>query len=166
MRKEVILAILLGLVMGLIITYGIYRARTSFESASNNPFAPSPTPATSLEQTSGHLVLITPEDESVTANPELTITGTTLPKSIVVIFVNDTYSITSADETGNFSEKVTLADGSNFISIHSLDENGQSTQVDRTVVVAEETGDQINTPESTPSATPTTKAATTSGTRR
>lgn len=131
MKKELFLAVLIGLSLGLIITYGIYTARTSLlrprsTDASASP-ATTPSPETSV------VVLHSPEDESVVTVAELTIAGTTIPKTIVVIVVDDQDTITLADESGNFSTTVTLKPGANIVLVSQFDENGVETHLERIV---------------------------------
>lgn len=152
MTKEMVLAIVIGLTVGLLLTYGFYRARvmvsgpatTSTTQTTNTPL-PSPSAV-------GTLVLISPEDEVVLTEKTLTIAGTTLANAQVVIFVNNEESLTTADSSGNFSTERQLVSGSNVITVHSIDENGNATTVERTVIVANP--ELLNTQEASPSASP------------
>lgn len=139
MRKEIVLAIVIGLGVGLILTYGFYLARTALQRDPDNNLgqetntSPSPDPSGN-----GTLSLISPVDESVQSSSSITIAGTTIVDSFVVIFVNDEEFITTADESGNFSIETELEDGSNVITVHAIDEDGNETIVERTVTVVEE----------------------------
>lgn len=132
MKKEVVIAILIGLLLGLIITVGFYRARQP-KIASNSNLVNQATPLP--EAGTGKLSLLSPEDGLVTTNTALTIAGSTEPNSFVVIFVDNKELITTADATGNFSVQVTLTVGSNSISVYAVDEDGQKAQLEHTVVV-------------------------------
>lgn len=137
MRKEVLFAILLGLVLGLIITYGVYRARTSLQEGPN----PSPTPAATVDPdspTQTSLVLSAPTDETIQDSPAVTVAGTTDPNSFVVVVLNDDETITEADESGNFSVEETLAEGANVILVFSVNEDGQTVTQERTVIYTTE----------------------------
>ncbi len=155
MTKEMVLAIVIGLTVGLLLTYGFYRARvmvigpvsTPTTQSSNSPL-PSPSAV-------GTLVLINPEDEAVLTEKTLTIAGTTLANAQVVIFVNNEESLTTADTSGNFSTERQLVSGSNVITVHSIDENGSATSVEKTVIVANP--ELLNTQDATPSASPSTR---------
>lgn len=136
MKKEVLVAILVGLSMGLIITFGVYRVRNSIAEA----------PATNLVETTEEtqetvvptmLALHSPEDGIVQVEKELTVTGTTTPNSFVVLFINDTDFISDADESGNFSFKAELEDGANIIRVHVLDNEGSTIVEERLVVVSD-----------------------------
>ncbi|MCB9813607.1 MAG: hypothetical protein H6772_04335 [Pseudomonadales bacterium] len=137
MKKEVLIAIFVGLSMGLIITFGFYRVRTSITD----------TPTTDLTQdiTTGletakptMLALHSPEDGLIQTENELTVTGTTTPNSFIVLFVNDEDFISNTDDSGNFSFKIELNDGPNILRIHVLDESGETTVEERLVVVSDE----------------------------
>ncbi len=152
MKKEVFIAIFIGLLLGVIITYGVYRARVSIEptpdqnviNASASPL-PDTSPLTSLSITS-------PEDEIIQSTPGITVTGTTQPDSFVVILVNDDPTITTADQSGGFSVESELETGSNVIAIHSIDEDGNSVVEERTVVYTTQSLEETQ-PEATQSAT-------------
>lgn len=141
MRKEMIVAIVFGLILGLVLTYGFYRARLAM-GPRPNPIA-TPTPGTSASPTpnnNGQLTLLSPADESVQAERSTTITGKTIPNTTVVILVNDDEEITMADATGNFSQQRTLKSGSNVITITVLEESGALITAERTVIVANPEG--------------------------
>jgi hypothetical protein len=136
MKKEILLAVLIGLGLGLIITYGVYRARTSLtnpSTGSTESQVASPTPAS---QTS--LVITAPEDEIVQSTASITVAGTTTPNSFVVVLLDDEETITTADASGNFSVERQLSLGANVILIFSVDEDGNTAEVERTVVLTEE----------------------------
>jgi hypothetical protein len=135
MKKEIFIAIFVGLSMGLIITFGVYRVKNSLSVTPNTDFIEEDvnsdaTPTPTL------LALHSPEDGSIQTEKELTVTGTTIPNAFVVLFVNDTDFISNSDESGNFSFNVELEDGVNIIRIHVLDENGTSSVEERLVVLS------------------------------
>lgn len=145
MKKEILLAVLIGLVFGLIITYGIYRATISLSS----PTRPSTTTATPSPVDEAlinpNLTVISPQDESVVSDRTITVAGNTLAGSYVVIFINDTENITTPDSEGNFSIQAELESGSNIITVHAIDEDGTVSKQEITVVVV--------TPSPVPAAT-------------
>lgn len=136
MGKEVIAAIIVGLGLGLFITYGFYRVRTNLtETPVTDLSTPSAIPVESASPTV--LSIHSPEDGFIQVEDSLTISGTTIPQSLVVVFVNEEDTITTADETGNFAVESPLEKGSNIISVHVIDENGETTVESRTVIVTE-----------------------------
>lgn len=154
MKKEVFLAIFIGLSFGLLITYGVYQARLSLNNPEPKPSLEAELSPTPEGENTGKLAIFSPDDESVQKDTSLSVTGSTLPNNYVVIFVNDDETITTADESGNFSVEVTLEDGSNIITAYTLDEDGNSTKEIRTVIVTDETLlDENDSTEQTPEAT-------------
>ena len=137
MKKEFLLAIIVGLVMGLFITYGIYYSQkseeqtqitTTIEELEKNESSTEP-------EVNGLVTIYNPIDESIIEDNSTTVTGKTIAEAFVIIFVNDDPIITQADETGNFSKEVNLNDLANIIRVHAIDEDGQDYVVERTVVV-------------------------------
>ncbi len=137
MRKEVLLAILIGLVMGLFITYGVYQARQANDQKTTTDIQEleqEPEPTTSVEKT-GKLAIYNPKDETVIDSSAIKVTGKASANSYIVIYVNDKPTITKADETGNFSKEVELEQLSNVITVHSINEDGDKYEVKKTVIV-------------------------------
>ena len=133
MKKEIIFAILLGLSLGLIITYGVYRAKMTLQQPiqKEDKISPSTTPQPTNNSS---LLLISPEDEIITDLAKINVSGSTTPDSFVIIIVNNQDNITTADQTGNFSVEVELEAGSNVIRVHALKEDGTSIVEERTVI--------------------------------
>lgn len=136
MKKEVFTAIFLGLFLGLIVTYGIYRAS---QADTQQQVASLLDVDLEVEQTTlengnnGVLVINTPSHESVVSEQRQTISGNTLSNSFIVIYVNETPYITTADESGAFSLSADLRLGANIIGVHALNENGDETISEITV---------------------------------
>lgn len=132
MKKEVFFAIFLGLSMGLIVTFGIYTARSAFlKKTTTTDVAPTATPSVSPSDTS--LTLYSPEDESIQTSNLIKVTGTTFPEAHVIVFLNNAATITTADKSGNFSIETKLTDGSTVITVRALDDNGSQAEQRRTV---------------------------------
>jgi len=136
MKKEVIVAIFVGLSMGLIITFGVYRVKSSI---SEQPVADFIEDLEEIEATATPTILAlhSPEDKTIQTEKELIITGTTIPNTFIVTFVNNEDYISNSDESGNFSVKVELEDEENFIRVHVVDENSASVVEERLVVVSD-----------------------------
>lgn len=137
MKKEVLIAILIGFGLGLIITYGLYRMRSSFMQP--------PTQVATLpveenaggEETASVLALHKPDAGTVQTENTTTVTGTTFPESFVVLFINEDDVIVETDETGNFSYEATLTAGTNVIRAHAVSPEGETYTVERVVVVTD-----------------------------
>lgn len=136
MKKEVLLAIFIGLTMGLIITFGIYKAQT----AVNQPpvtDALDVTPEPKEEVAPTVIALHSPLQGTVQTNKDTIITGTTLPDSNIVIFINNRETITKSDKSGNFTLNTNLDNDTNIIRVYVVDEAGNSTMEERVVVVSD-----------------------------
>lgn len=158
MKKEVLLAVLIGLTMGLLITYGIYRV----QSAMNQP------PVTDVLETATEsaqtappptvIALHSPLQGAVQTSHEVIITGTTIPDSNIVIFINNDETITKSDKSGSFTHNATLEDGTNIIRVHVIDSDG-NTAVQERVVVVSNIFERLSSPDASVSAETATPAA-------
>jgi hypothetical protein len=135
MKKEVIIAIIVGLSMGLIITFGVYRVRNTITQKPVAEFEKETT--TQATATPTVLALHNPEDGIIVTETELTVTGTTVANSFIVVFINNEDYVSNSDESGNFAVKVILEDGVNIVRVHVLDENGTAVVEERLVVVSD-----------------------------
>jgi hypothetical protein len=138
MRKEVIIAIIIGLVMGLFITYGFYHSQRIPDISQVATIAELDTPEVEVVVKNGKLTIHNPEDETIQKESAVNVAGSTTPNSFVVIFINDTPFITQADETGNFGRDLELSPLANIITVHSIEESGEVNTAQRSVVVYDE----------------------------
>lgn len=134
MKKEVLIAIFVGLSMGLIITFGVYRVMSSITEKPVAEFVQET--QTEVTATPTVLALHSPEDGIIQTETDLTVTGTTIANSFIVVFVNDEDYISTSDESGNFTIKVELETGENIIRVHVVDVNVAHTVEERFVVVS------------------------------
>lgn len=144
MKKEVLIAVILGLVGGLIITVGMYRARQAGQTANPeatfqvlaSPAANIPT-QTSAPSQSG-LTVSSPTQDALVFTPTLNITGATQAEIPVVILHNEKEIIVFSDKQGNFSAQATLSSGANIFTIKAMLAGQNSVETTRTVVYARE----------------------------
>ncbi|MBU0975061.1 hypothetical protein KKD03_05175 [Patescibacteria group bacterium] len=136
MKKEVLIAIFVGLTMGLIITFGVYRVKKSITETPTANLEESP-PEAEVTTATTILALHNPENGTIQTEKELTVTGTTIPNAFVVLFVNDTDFISNSDESGHFSFKIELTNGTNVLRVHVLNDAGGVTVEERLVVVSD-----------------------------
>jgi hypothetical protein len=136
--KEPILAIVIGFIIGLVITFGIWTANKSLKQAQN--VTPSPTVAVETTPTvdttpgpsdtpktpTSSLLVSTPEDESIFNSASAKIAGSAPAKSIVTIVGSQNEQILQADAQGQFSTEITLESGYNLITITAFDPQGAS----------------------------------------
>lgn len=139
MRKEVITAVVFGLLLAFIITATINRASQVFKpKPATDPLAtPTPNPTAGTEKGSESLTLHSPEDGLVQTEKTVVVTGTTEPNRPVVLLVNQVEEISNSDDSGNFSFTANLQDGGNQLEIIVLHDDGSSATERRTIIVGE-----------------------------
>jgi len=141
MKKELLLAIIIGIVLGFSIT-GFFWAKKegklSFFSSTKSPSVeqnkkeatPTPTPTIGQKKETLFLEISEPENEAVVNQEELTIKGKTIANGTVIIIWEEGEDILVADENGEFSSEITLVGGENEIEISAYDNEGnQATKV-------------------------------------
>jgi len=133
MRKEVMIAIAVGLILGIIFTFGVYTANQAVKEKKTATTAkviqntPAPSPATGL-------IIDEPENNLVVNQTPLKIAGRTAPKATLVIYSEDNETFTQADEQGLFSANLVLTAGSNRIIVKSIDEENRQEEKKLTIV--------------------------------
>ena len=137
MKKEVILAIIIGIFVGLGITFLLYNARQALIPTNNSVTqSPEPTDEPTATPNNNLLVITQPEDQSVLTQAENKLTGSTLPNQIVVVFVNDSQEILQANDTGAFSTDIELENGSNVIRVVSVSSTGEKIEQEIEVILS------------------------------
>lgn len=157
MKKELFFAVFIGLAFGLLITYGIYTARSSI-LPEKDPL-PSPSPSASAAPVQSDLVVIVPEDEQATLDETVTVTGTAAPNAFVSIVTENVEELINSDDQGKFSREIPLEIGANIIVVTAIDQDGARAQSERTVIrlqealrtTTEETNQATNSSDATSS---------------
>lgn len=130
MRKEVILALIIGIIIGGVILYGLkianQSATTEVSETENTITNPTVTPTPSQD-----LIINTPENHTVTFEDQITINGKTLPNTNLAIITEDEDDLIQSDKQGLFSTTVDLTEGENKIIITAIisDENQPSKEL-------------------------------------
>lgn len=142
MKKEVFLAIFIGFILGLVITFGIWTANKSLQKMANQPdntvadasieTSPTPIPDNPISNTIS-LTISTPEDEFLTNSNTLKVTGKTLANAVVAIMSETGEVLVQADINGLFSADVSLEGGYNLITVTATDDKGNSSTQSLTV---------------------------------
>lgn len=154
MKKEVIIAIIIGFAIGLVITFGIYRAQQSLNL--ENTSSPEPNTniiiPTSPPETAPDITVASPENGSLIDTSQVRITGTTTPQALLSFIGSKDATTANADKQGNFSSIITLFEGVNSIIIESYDSAGNKSTETITLIFLPETNSISSTPN--PSAIP------------
>lgn len=135
MKKEIVLAIVLGFTIGLIITFGIYTAQKALQQQAHPPSSkteqssPPPQPLTST-----NLLISSPQHETISNQETIEIVGTASPQAHIVILTATSEYITQADANGHFTQPIELEGGANTIKIISIDQQNEETTKEISVI--------------------------------
>lgn len=137
MRKEVLVAVVIGAVLGLAIAFGIWRANQAF-SPKEKIATETETPAPQEEVAEGQLVIAQPQTGALVSQDKITVKGSAQPGSTIVILTNSGEAITTAGLSGNFEQEVELSGGANEITVVAYDKDGNESRKTVTVVYSTE----------------------------
>ncbi len=135
MKKEVLIAIIAGLVLGLVITMGIYTANRSLnqqraKKLMQNTPAPTTMPGNFNNKT---LNITSHESFDLMDTSALTLSGIAWPNAVVALISEADSQITRADAEGIFIFETRLIKGFNEIAVIASDETG-ATQTQNLVL--------------------------------
>lgn len=169
MKKEIIIAILVGSLVGLVITYGMYRAsqavkravsNTTTIDASTNPLdTASPDPEHPTQKDG--LNVTEPADNLLSADTTIHVSGKTYPNSAIEVLTTAGEIVGMSDATGTFSLAISLNPGANILIIRSQDNIHPQQELTRSVIYSTADLSASSAPDatSTPSASPKAKKA-------
>ena len=139
MRKEVVIVILVGILIGAIVAYGIYTAQSALKQHELKSQEILPKDNQEKTSPSSHTLSINePQDESIWDQEKINVNGTTTPKSVVTILTEENEYLLSADSEGYFNAEVGLTGGANTITVSSFDKQGNRAQQSVVVVYSTE----------------------------
>lgn len=131
------IAILLGLFLGLVFTYGVYTANQTIKDKKTEQteevvqLTPSPSPLVDL-------VIDSPQDYSVVTKNQVTISGKTDPENMLVVYSESSEVFGKADQSGLFSVDFPLVKGSNTINIANVDSQFGQEETKLTIVYSDQ----------------------------
>lgn len=131
MKKEVLIAIIIGFSIGLIIAFGLWTANKSLkkitppkENSASQETPISPTPLLSSLQ------INSPDKDFLSNQEKITVSGKTFADATIVIVYTEGEKIITADQDGQFSAEITLVGGVNEIKITAFYQDGnESSQI-------------------------------------
>ncbi len=125
MKKEVLIAIISGLILGLVITVGIYTANRSLNvQRAKKQMQSVPTPSLLPSTNNKSLNLTSHENFDLVDGSNLNLSGVALPGAIVALISEADNQIIAADKEGIFIFKTKLIKGFNEITLAAGDETG------------------------------------------
>lgn len=135
MPKEALIAIIIGFLFGLLITFGIYTANRSLkERAAPLASPPATSPTLASPPPVPTLVIDSPENESLVDEEEIIINGRTSPEAIIAIFTESNEHLLTASREGTFSASIRLIKGVNNIKVTAVDKMSQKVEKNLTIV--------------------------------
>jgi len=134
-KKEVVIAIIIGCLLGLVITFGIRSANQALLTAGNQT-TPTPTPdnttpvannTTPAPAVKSLLTITSPDNNYLSNSEKIIITGKTDPNMNVLLVYEEGEKIIVSDNNGDFSGDITLIGGQNQINVSVFDNIGNQT---------------------------------------
>ncbi len=131
MRKEVVFAIIVGLILGLVILYGIQIANQSSKQAVSTTVTPTPENSTTITPNPVSLTILSPQNHAVVSTATVKITGKTFSNSSVAISDSVDDALVTSGTDGNFTANLNLTGGGNIIKFTVLkpDQTTDSTKI-------------------------------------
>ncbi|MBI3290533.1 hypothetical protein HYZ78_04005 [Candidatus Microgenomates bacterium] len=138
MRKEVIVAVLLGGSLGLAIAFGVWRANLALKPQSTTSEQISATNSSSPTPVAGTLLVTEPEENSLVSTESITVRGKAEPRSTIVVTTPVDAKSVAADNSGNWIAELRLAAGANAVLVTAVSESGEELSTQITVTYSTE----------------------------
>lgn len=140
MRNELLVAIVTGILFGVVVAFGIWKANTTLNAKATSPVttqvlsqtetaSPTPTPAQKLE-----IELISPLSEDVVTQKTTTISGITQSKIWVSVASGNSYQLVKSHDDGTFKATLDLLPGIHQVLISAFDSEGKTIEKVATIV--------------------------------
>lgn len=135
MKKEVIIAIIVGLLIGLIFTFGISTANKSLNQQKVKKLTPdeSNNPLTTTKQPQKTLSITSHKNFDLINQSETILSGIAWPKAIIALMTETKTQLIQADTEGTFTFNFDLIKGYNEITVIATD-NTNNTQTQNLVL--------------------------------
>jgi len=138
MRKEILFAIISGIVFGLIIAFGIWRTNIALKdkktlSPATSSSTPSPQQNSNIE-----LAIAKPLDFDIIFENPVSLSGLTKSNALVVISTKERDFIVSPQSSGTFEKEFDLDPAINLLVITSVDDSGATFSKNLTLVYSSE----------------------------
>jgi hypothetical protein len=142
MRAEKVVLSFVAVMVGLIaagVAFYLYQATRTVPLQQTKPLAivPSPTPSESTDKE--HLFkLDNPKDEAVFDKKLITISGKTVPGTLITITTEDNDQVIKPADNGSFTTTQSIPDGTSIIYITAIFPDGTEKKEIRTVTFSTE----------------------------
>ena len=142
MRKEVLVAIAVGSLVGLIIAFGVWRANKAFSFSKIKSSIETTSQEGSKEdnkpKTPTSLVVTSPENSAILSSDKVKVEGSSTPEATIVLSSENYETITETNKDGEFKTEIELAGGVNQVKVASYDLNGNKQETSLTVIYSTE----------------------------
>ena len=132
MKKEVLIAIVIGFALGLIITFGLWSANRRMGQENEEEIQPTPTASiltpTPTPVPDFYLEITSPPNNYLSDQDSLEIKGKTNPETIVVFLYNEGEMILKSEQDGSFAGQIELVGGVNEVRISAFDQEGHEAE--------------------------------------
>jgi len=137
MRKEVIIAVVLGFLLGLVLTFGFWTANQAIKERktekTNKIITATPTPSPQVS-----FSINQPQNNLVTSNSKIEVAGQASPDSVIIAFSEDNQTFCVSDPDGFYSLSFPLVKGSNKITVKSINKLDEVEEKNLMVVYSTE----------------------------
>ena len=147
MRKEILIAIIAGILFGLVVAFGIWRTNNALNGAQTERKLSTPQTQEKKQLPENGELLITiasPEENDIVWENPINISGITKPETLLIISAEDEDYILRSDKSGEFSQEIKLKAGVNQILISAQDSLQNVSGKDLTFVYSTEFAKQLN----------------------
>lgn len=130
MKKEVFLAIIIGVIFGLTVMLA-FDTKKKDGSGRATPSPSNSSPPTAPPEKMKEDIFLTvsePDSETVSSQEKIILRGKTNPLATIVIIWEEGENILVANEDGQFETEINLSPGPNEIEISAYNENGLVTK--------------------------------------
>jgi hypothetical protein len=138
MRKEVWYAVIGGILLGLIIGFGVYRINFAFKKGGSTESSPTPTP----NSQSGLTIAKPNSDDVITVLPAF-ISGIASKNSWIVISTDSLDYLVKADDKGTFEKGIDLGGGVNLLTASAVTQEGNVSSKELRLIYST----QLSTPK-------------------
>lgn len=141
MKKDVIIAIIIGFVLGglsAIFVTNLPNLIKAGKDSTKREVSISPTPIFKMGSESGFLTIQNPTDRTLSETKNIELNGKTKPGAIVLLENDLDSKVIEVSSDGSFTNKLTLSEGANLINITSYNENGVGDSKNLTVYYTSE----------------------------
>lgn len=130
MQKEVFLAVFVGFIIGLLLTFGIWQAnkaiKTSKLGVQTETTEQLEEPASEIKKPA--LTITSPTDSYLSKEAKIGLKGSYAPNSQIAILVENGQKVISTDDNGLFETEINLVTGENLIEIYGFSKEGDEAK--------------------------------------